>query len=122
MIQVGTRLNAADNSGAKQVLCINIPGSSRKVYAHLGDVITTVVKGASPTGQVKDGQIGKGLIVRTRKEKRRADGSYIRFDDNAAVLIDEQGNPVGTRVTGPIAREIKDLGFNKIASLAKEVL
>lgn len=122
MIQVGTRLNAADNSGAKQVLCINIPGSSRKVYAHLGDVITTVVKGANPTGQVKDGQIGKGLIVRTRKEKRRADGSYIRFDDNAAVLIDKQGNPVGTRVTGPIAREIKDVGYSKIASLAKEVL
>lgn len=122
MIQHRTLLTVADNSGAIKVLLIGV--LARRPFAYVGDVITCVVKGANPQGQVKDGEIIKAVIVRTRKEKRRSDGSYIRFSDNAAVLIDnpKDKNPRGTRIFGPIAREVKDAGFAKIASMAKEVL
>lgn len=121
MIQIQSRLRVADNSGAKELLVINIPFRSRQRFAHIGDVVTVVVKGASPNGAVKDGDVIKAVIVRTRKENRRVDGSYVRFDDNAAVVIDNAGNPKGTRVFGPIARELRDKGFMKIISLAPEV-
>jgi large subunit ribosomal protein L14 len=120
MVQLGTVLNPADNSGAKKLKLIGIPGSRKKV-ATIGDVITVVVKGASSTGMVKDHTVVRALVVRTRKEIRRKDGSYVRFDDNAAVVIDKEEAMVGTRVFGPIAREIRDLGYLKVASLAKEV-
>lgn len=122
MVQRRSILYAADNSGAKRLVLIGIPGFSRKSVAHLGEIITAVVRGASPTGTVKDSQIVKAVIVRTRKETRRKDGSYIRFDQNAAVVIDKDGNPVGSRIFGPIARELRDRGFNKIISLAPEVI
>lgn len=122
MIQIGTQLQVADNSGAKRVQCLSIPGASKKKYAYLGDTISVVVKGAIPHGAVKDHEIARALVVRTKKERRRNDGTYIRFDDNAAVIIDKNGVPLGTRVFGPIAKEVKDRGFSKIASLAKEVL
>lgn len=122
MIQISSFLNVADNSGAKQVFCISIPGASKKKYAYVGDIISVSVKGAIPHAAVKDHQIARAVIVRTRKERRRKDGTYIRFDDNAAVLIDKNGLPLGTRVFGPIAKEVKDRGYNKVASLAKEVL
>lgn len=121
MVQLRTFLNVADNSGAYKLMCINVPGRGNKKTASIGDVITAVVKGAAPQGQVADSAIVKALVVRTRKEVRRRDGSYVRFDDNAGVLIDAQGNPRGSRILGPIAREIKDLGYNKIASLAEEI-
>ncbi len=123
MIQLRTILNVADNTGAKQVSMIGLPKSGNRKIAHIGDVINVVVKKCDPYAQVKKGEKLSAVIVRTRKEKRRPDGSYIRFDDNACVvLVDKESkDPKGTRVFGPISREIKDLGFNKIASLAKEI-
>jgi len=122
MLQQRTMITVADNSGALKLALIRVLG--KKHIAYIGDIIQCVVKGANPQGQVKDGEIVKAVVVRTRKEKRRLDGSYIRFSDNAAVLIDNEKdkNPRGTRVFGPVAREVKDGGFTKIASLAKEVL
>jgi large subunit ribosomal protein L14 len=122
MVQLRTILNAADNSGAHKLVLIHVLG--KKKIAHIGDIVTCVVRGANPQGQVKDSEIVKAVIVRTRKERRRSDGSYIRFSENAAVVIDnlKDKNPKGTRIFGPIAREIKDAGFAKIASMAKEVL
>ncbi len=122
MIQMGTVLDVADNSGAKKVGCINIMGGSSGQYGSLGDVITASVKEALPDGTVKKGQVVKAVIVRTRKAQRRKDGSYIRFDTNSAVLIDAQREPVGTRVFGPVARELREKRFMKIVSLAPEVL
>jgi len=122
MIQQETRLAVADNSGAKEVLCIKVLGGSRKKYAKLGDLIVVTVKKAIPGGIVKKGEVTKAVIVRTRKELRRKDGSYIRFDDNAAVLINNQKEPQGTRVFGPIARELREKKFMKILSLAPEVI
>lgn len=122
MIQMQTKLKVADNSGAKEIMCIMpIQGASR-TSATLGDVISASVKVASPDGTVKKGQVVKAVIVRTRKELRRKDGSYIRFDDNAAVIINNQNEPVGTRVFGPVARELREREFMKIVSLAPEVL
>ena len=121
MIQVGSRLKVADNSGAKLLEVIGIPGASRVRFAKIGDIVTVAVKGASSTGTVKDHTMMKAVFVRTRKEIRRKDGSYIRFDDNAAVVIDKAKNMIGTRVFGPIAKEIRDKGYLKIISLAKEV-
>ena len=116
MIQQETRLTVADNSGAKEVLCIKVLGGSRKKYAKLGDLIVVTVKKAIPGGVVKKGEVTKAVIVRTKKELRRKDGSYIRFDDNAAVLINNQKEPQGTRVFGPIARELREKKFMKILS------
>ena len=122
MIQQETRLKVADNSGAKEVLCIKVLGGTRKKYAKLGDTIVVTVKKAIPGGIVKKGEVTKAVVVRTRKELRRKDGSYIRFDDNAAVLINAQKEPQGTRVFGPIARELRERKFMKILSLAPEVI
>ena len=121
MIPVGAILAPADNSGAKSLKLIGIPGGSGKRFAMLGDLVTVVIKGASSTGNVKDHTTAQAVIVRTKKEKRRKDGSYIRFDDNAAVLVDKDKNMVGTRVFGPVARELRDGGYLKLVSLAKEV-
>lgn len=121
MIQIGSELVAADNSGAKKLKLIGIPGNSKRRFASLGDTVTVVVSGASSTGTVQDHSVVKAMVVRTRKEIRRRDGSYIRFDDNAAVVIDKDSLMIGTRVFGPIAREIRDAGYLKVASLAKEV-
>ena len=122
MIQQETRLTVADNSGAKEVLCIKVLGGSRKKYAKLGDLIVVTVKKAIPGGIVKKGEVTKAVIVRTKKELRRKDGSYIRFDDNAAVLVNDQKEPQGTRVFGPVARELREKKFMKILSLAPEVI
>lgn len=122
MIQMGTVLDVADNSGAKKVGCITILGGSTGQYGGLGDIITASVKEALPDGTVKKGQVVKAVIVRTKKAYRRKDGSYIRFDTNSAVLIDAQREPVGTRVFGPVARELREKKFMKIVSLAPEVL
>src|SRR5574342_433080 len=124
MIQLRSILVPADNSGARELTVIHVFGGSKRKFGSIGDIVNAVVKTASPTGQVKDGQIVKAVIVRTKKEIRRNDGSYIRFSDNAAVVIDnpKDKNPLGTRIFGPIAREIKDKGFDKIASMAIEVL
>ena len=122
MIQQETRLTVADNSGAKEVLCIKVLGGSRKKYAKLGDLIVVTVKKAIPGGIVKKGEVTKAVIVRTKKELRRKDGSYIRFDDTAAVLINNQKEPQGTRVFGPVARELREKKFMKILSLAPEVI
>ena len=121
MIQRQTILKVADNSGAKKIMCIGIPGSNRKV-AHVGEIIVGTVKDATPEQNVKMHEIVKAVIIRTRKETRRPDGSYIRFDDNAAVIIDKNKNPRGTRIFGPVARELREEGFSKIISLAPEVL
>ena len=121
MIQKQTYLEVADNSGAKSLQCIHIVGSTRKRYAYLGDIIKCAVKSAIPGGSVKKGDVVTAIIVRTRKEFRREDGSYIRFGDNAAVIIKDE-DPIGSRIFGPIAREIRSRGFTKIASLAPEVL
>ena len=121
MLQRGTILQLADNSGAKVLKLIGIPGSSKRLYAGVGDVIVAAVNGASSTGNVKDHSVVKAVIVRTRKETRRKDGSYIRFSDNAAIVIDKDGNMIGSRLFGPIAREIRDRGYLKLVSLAKEV-
>jgi large subunit ribosomal protein L14 len=123
MIQQETRLRVADNTGAKEVLCIQVKGGSRRRYGTVGDVIVATVKQASPTGSVKKSDVVHAVIVRTAKEYKRADGSYIRFDDNAVVILDGQTmNPKGTRIFGPVARELRDKGFMKIVSLAPEVL
>lgn len=121
MIQLRSMLVPADNSGAKRIMVIGVPGRIGK-FATLGDVVLGVVKNADPTGIVTNHEKVKVLIVRTHKEVRRKDGSYIRFDDNAGVVIDKQGLPRGTRILGPIAREVKEAGYNKIASLAREVV
>jgi len=124
MVQHRTILKVADNSGAKALMVIHIFGGSQRRYGYVGDVLNCVVRGASSIGTVKDSQIVKVLLVRTRKEKRRSDGSFIRFSDNAGVVIDtaQDKNPIGTRIFGPIAREVKDKGFSKIASMAVEVI
>ncbi len=122
MIQLRSILKPADNSGAKRLMVIHLYGGSRRRFSRIGDIVLAVVDQATPSGVVKDKEMVKCLIVRTRKERRRDDGSYIRFDDNAVVIIDKDGNPRGTRVFGPIAREIKDKGYAKIASLAPEVI
>lgn len=122
MIRQETVLKVADNSGAKSLLCIRVLGGTRRKYAGIGDIITVAVKVAIPGGIVKKGQVAKAVVVRTRKEVRRDDGSYIRFDENAAVIIDDNKEPVGTRIFGPVARELRDKKFMKIISLAPEVL
>ena len=123
MIQQESRLKVADNSGAKEVLCIRVVGGTRRRYAGIGDVIIATVKQAAPQSSVKKGDIVKAVIVRTKKEVGRPDGSYIRFDDNAAVILDSEGKgPRGTRIFGPIARELREKGFMRIVSLAPEVL
>lgn len=122
MIQQETVLNVADNSGAKSLLCIRVMGGSKRKYARIGDVIVASVKEATPGGVVKKGEVVKAVVVRTRKELRRPDGSYIKFDENAAVIINDQNNPRGTRIFGPVARELRDRDFMKIVSLAPEVL
>jgi large subunit ribosomal protein L14 len=122
MIQRETRLKVADNSGAREVLCINIVGGSARRYASLGDVITCTVKDAQPGGTVKMHQVVRAVVVRTSKEVRRSDGSYIRFDDNACVIIGDDENPRGTRIFGPVARELRNKQFMRIVSLAPEVL
>ena len=122
MIQQETRLAVADNTGAKEVLCFKILGGTRRRYASVGDIIVVTVKQAAPRGMVKKGDISKAVVVRTKKEIRRRDGSYIRFDQNAAVLIDNQGEPRGTRIFGPVARELREKRFMRIVSMAPEVL
>jgi large subunit ribosomal protein L14 len=121
MVQMRTWLTVADNSGARQITCILPIGGDAGLTAGLGDIITAAVKEATPDGQVKKGKVVKAVVVRTRKEQRRRDGSYIRFDDNAAVIINDAGEPVGTRVFGPVARELREKKFTKIISLAPEV-
>ena len=122
MIQTETRLKVADNSGAKLVSCIKVLGGSRRRYASVGDIIVVAVKEAMPNSKVKKGEVVRAVIVRTAKEIRRVDGSHVRFDDNSAVLISEQGEPIGTRIFGPVARELRAKKFMKIISLAPEVL
>ncbi|GBE12877.1 50S ribosomal protein L14 [bacterium BMS3Bbin14] len=122
MIQTETVLNVADNSGAKKVLCIRVLGGTRKRYASIGDVIVVTVKEAIPHAKVKKGDVMNAVIVRTKKEIKRPEDTTLRFDDNAAVLLAESGEPVGTRIFGPVARELRSLGFMKIISLAPEVL
>ena len=122
MVQQESRLKVADNSGAKEVLCIRVLGGTKKRYASLGDKIVVTIKHADPSGDVKKGQITKAVVVRTRKEVRRKDGSYIRFDDNSCVLLDENGEMQGTRVFGPVARELREHNYMKVISLAPEVL
>lgn len=122
MIQEETDLVVADNSGARRVRCIRVLGGSKRRYAGVGDVIVVSVKTALPGGGVKKGEVSRAVIVRTRKETRRRDGSYIRFDENAAVLLNAQGEPRGTRIFGPVARELRDRNYMKIVSLAPEVL
>ncbi len=122
MIQQESRLRVADNSGAKEVLCIKVLGGSKRRYASVGDVFVATVKDAIPGAQVRKGDLVRCVVVRTRKEKRRVDGSYIRFDENAAVLINEQHQPRGTRIFGPVGRELRDKQFMRIVSLAPEVL
>ena len=122
MIQVQSRLKVADNTGAKEIMCIKVLGGSWRKYANIGDVIVASVKNATPGGVVKKGEVVKCVIVRTRKGVRRPDGSYIKFDENAAVIIKEDKNPRGTRIFGPVARELRDKDFMKILSLAPEVL
>jgi large subunit ribosomal protein L14 len=122
MIQDETRLRVADNTGAREILCIRVRGGSRRRYAGVGDVIVATVKQASPQGSVKKGEVVNAVVVRTRKPFGRDDGTYICFDENAAVLIDAQNNPRGTRIFGPVARELRERNFMKIVSLAPEVL
>ena len=122
MIQVHTQMTVADNSGAKKVFCIRVLGGTRRRYAHVGDIIVVSVKEALPHSKVKKGDVMQAVVVRTVKETRRADGSYIKFDDNSAVLINPAGDPIGTRIFGPVARELRAKRFMKIISLAPEVL
>ncbi|MCC7543730.1 50S ribosomal protein L14 [bacterium] len=122
MIQPQTILKAADNTGAKRIFCIKVLGGSKRRYAHIGDVIVASVKTATPNGTVKKKEVVQAVVVRTVNQTRRADGSVIRFDENAAVIIDKQGQPRGTRIFGPVARELRDRGYMKIVSLAPEVL
>jgi large subunit ribosomal protein L14 len=122
MIQTQSRLKVADNTGAKEIMCIRVLGGSRVRWGSVGDIIIASVKDANPGGNAKKGEVVRAVIVRTKKEYRRADGSHIRFDDNAAVLIRPDGNPRGTRIFGPVARELRDKAFMKIVSLAPETL
>jgi large subunit ribosomal protein L14 len=122
MIQAETRLKVADNTGARELLCIRVKGGSHRRYAGIGDVIVGTVKSATPQGSVKKGEVVQAVVVRTRKELGRKDGTYISFDENAAVLIDQGNNPRGTRIFGPVARELRERNFMKIVSLAPEVL
>ncbi|MCB9187440.1 MAG: 50S ribosomal protein L14 [Flavobacteriales bacterium] len=122
MIQTESRLKVADNSGAKEVLCIRVLGGTRKRYARIGDTIVVTVKDAVPSGNAKKGSVSKAVVVRTKKETRRPDGSYIRFDDNAVVLLNAGGEMRGTRIFGPVARELREKQYMKIVSLAPEVL
>ncbi len=122
MIQQETRLNVGDNTGAKELLCIRVLGGSYRRYANIGDIIVATVKSAAPGGQVKKGEVVKAVVVRSKKGLRRPDGSYIRFDENAAVIIKEDKTPRGTRIFGPVARELREKDFMKIISLAPEVL
>ncbi len=122
MIQQESRLNVCDNSGAKEILCIRVLGGTRKRYARVGDTIVATVKEASPTGTVKKKSVIRAVVVRTKNEIRRKDGSTIKFDDNAAVVIGEDKNPKATRIFGPVPRELRELGYSKIISLAPEVL
>ncbi len=122
MIQLHTMLDVADNTGAKRVRCIRVLGGHDRRYAGLGDVIVVSVKSAIPNGQVKKGEVSKAVIVRTKKESRRKDGTYIRFDENAVVLLNNQGEPRGTRIFGPVARELRERQYMKIVSLAPEVI
>ncbi len=122
MIQPESRLRVADNSGAKEIMCIGIPGGTRRRYAGVGDVIVASVKEATPAGAVKKGDVVRAVVVRVAKTYGRPDGSYIRFDENAAVVLDDRGNPKGSRIFGPVARELRDRNFMKIISLAPEVL
>lgn len=122
MIQEETRLTVADNTGAKSLLAFRILGGTRKRYARVGDIIVCSVKSAIPGGSIKKGEVVKAVVVRTKKEFKRPDGSYIRFDENSAVILDDKGEPKGTRIFGPIARELREKGYMKILSLAPEVL
>ena len=122
MIQMNTRLEVADNSGARHVMCVKVLGGSMRRVASIGDVIVVSVKDAIPRGRVKKGEVQRAVVVRTRRDIHRADGSVIRFDRNAAVLIDKQGEPIGTRIFGPVSRELRSKGYMKIISLAPEVL
>lgn len=122
MVQPQTYLNVADNTGAKEIMCIRVLGGSYRKYGSVGDIIVASVKKAIPGGMVEKGDVVRAVIVRTKKEIRRPDGSYVRFDDNAAVIIDNFGNPRGTRIFGPVARELRDKNFMKIISLAPEVV
>jgi large subunit ribosomal protein L14 len=122
MIQSNTRLKVADNTGARQVMCIGLPGGTGKKYARVGDIIVASVKRAVPGGTVKKGEVVKAVIIRTAKPYRRPDGSSIRFDENAAVILTDKNNPRGTRIFGPVARELREKNFTKIISLAPEVL
>jgi len=122
MIQMQSILDVADNSGAKKLCCIKVPGGSKRKYAGIGDIIICSVKEAMPNSKVKKGDVIKAVIVRTRKEVPRSDGSYIRFDKNSAVVINQAGEPIGTRIFGPVARELRSKNFMKIVSLAPEVL
>jgi large subunit ribosomal protein L14 len=122
MIQMQTRLTVADNSGAKEVMCVKVLGGSKRRFASVGDIIVVSIKDATPTSKVKKGDVAKAVVVRTKKKIRRADGSYIKFDENSAVLINAAKEPVGTRIFGPVARELRAKQFVKIVSLAPEVL
>ena len=122
MIQTYTRLRVADNTGAREIMCIKVLGGTRRRYAYVGDIIVASVKVATPDSTAKKGEVVKAVIVRTAKEYGRPDGSYIRFDENAAVLLDKDNNPRGTRIFGPVARELRDKGYMKIVSLSPEVL
>ena len=122
MVQQQTKLKVADNTGAKEIMCIRCLGGSYRKYAGIGDVIVASVKSATPGGVVKKGEVVKAVVVRTKKPQRRADGSYVRFDENAAVIIRDDGNPKGTRIFGPVARELREKEYMKILSLAPEVL
>ncbi|MDR1959924.1 MAG: 50S ribosomal protein L14 [Planctomycetaceae bacterium] len=122
MIQMQTRLDVADNTGAKELMCIKVPGGSRRRFAGLGDVIVCSVKSVIPGSNVKKGSVVKAVVVRTKKSTRRDDGSYVKFDSNAVVLVDNDKNPRGTRIFGAVARELRDSGFVKIISLASEVI
>jgi large subunit ribosomal protein L14 len=122
VIQQESRLRVADNTGAREILCIRVKGGSKRRYARVGDVIVATVKQATPQGTIKKGEVVQAVVVRTKKPFGRDDGTYIAFDENAAVIIDAQGNPRGTRIFGPVARELRDGGFMRIVSLAPEVL
>jgi len=122
MIQTFTRLKVADNTGAREIMCIKVLGGTRRRYAYVGDIIVASVKVSTPDATVKKGEVVKAVVVRTAKEYGRPDGSYIRFDENAAVILDKDQNPKGTRIFGPVARELRDRGFMKIVSLSPEVL
>ncbi|MEA3344766.1 MAG: 50S ribosomal protein L14 [Chloroflexota bacterium] len=122
MIQVESKLNVADNTGARELVCLGILGDSRRRYASVGDIITGTVKQVTSSGSVNKGEVVRAVVVRTAKEYSRSDGSYIKFDDNAVVILEDHGNPRGTRIIGPVARELRDKGFLRIVSLAQEVL